>query len=86
MKIEKKHLPELANIMNNWFKALDSGFDKLDYRGEEEFIWFTCKIVQKAWTLYVAMGTKSPAYYSAVRAQLKHLDSVSSASLEHART
>jgi len=23
MKIEKKHLPDLANIMNNYFKAYD---------------------------------------------------------------
>jgi len=36
MKIEEKHLPDPANIMNNYFKAYDAGFDKLDHRSKEK--------------------------------------------------
>jgi len=71
MKIKKKHLPEPATIMNNHFKAYDTGFDKLDHRSQKEIICLTCKVmptVQKAWKLYVPWGTKSPANYSVVSA------------------
>jgi len=69
MKIEKKDLPDLANMMNNYFKAYDTGFDKLDHKSKEETIWFTCRVMpamQKIWKPFVPQGTKSLPYYTAV--------------------
>jgi len=69
MKIDKKHLPDLANIMNNYFKAYDTSFDKLDHKSKEEIIWFTCRVmpaVQKSWKMFVPQETKSLPYYTAV--------------------
>jgi len=71
MKIEKKHLLDLANMMNNYFKAYDTGFNKLDHKNKEEIIWFTCRVmlaVQKSWKPFVPQGTKSQQYYTAVSA------------------
>jgi len=43
--IEKKHLPDPANLMNNYFKAYDTGFNKLDHKSKEGIIWFTCRVM-----------------------------------------
>jgi len=70
MKIDKKHLPDLANIMNNYFKAYDTSFDKLNHKSKEETSG-SCRVmpaVQKIWKPFVPWGTKSPPYYTAVSA------------------
>jgi len=69
MKIEKKHLPDLANILNNYFKTYNTGFNKLDHQNKEEIIWFTCKVMQavkKTWKPLIPHWTISLAYYFAV--------------------
>ncbi len=64
--IEKKHLPDPANLMNNYFKAYDTGFNKLDHKSKEGIIWFTCRVmpaVQNIWKPFVPWGLP---YYTAV--------------------